>query len=66
MPLFGFGLQTIPRSVWFDAKTKANIIQWPVEEINDLRSDNLKLENVVLSPGSVIEINPPESSQVMK
>lgn len=57
-------LQTVPRSVWFDAKTKANIIQWPVEEISDLRSDELKLENVVLSPESVIEVNTTESSQL--
>ncbi|KAH9313780.1 hypothetical protein KI387_022407, partial [Taxus chinensis] len=57
-------LQTVPRRVWFDAKTKANIIQWPVEEIDDLRSDKLELENVVLSPGSVIEVNASGASQL--
>ncbi|KAH9313781.1 hypothetical protein KI387_022408, partial [Taxus chinensis] len=57
-------LQAIPRSVWFDAKTKANIIQWPVEEIDDLRLDKLVLEDIVLSSGSVVEVNTPRASQL--
>jgi hypothetical protein len=30
----------------------ANIIQWPIEEIDELRSDELVIENELFQPGS--------------
>jgi len=57
-------LQTIPRHIWFDNKTKTNIIQWPVEEIDELRSAALVVENVLLQPGSVVEVNTTAASQL--
>uniref|UniRef100_A0A0C9S227 TSA: Wollemia nobilis Ref_Wollemi_Transcript_21962_2474 transcribed RNA sequence n=1 Tax=Wollemia nobilis TaxID=56998 RepID=A0A0C9S227_9CONI len=57
-------IQTIPRKVWFDSKTKANILQWPVEEIDELRSGKLELENVVLPPGSVVKVNTSAAAQM--
>jgi len=57
-------LQTVPRALWFDDKTKANIIQWPIEEIDELRSVELVVENELLQPGSVVEVDATEGSQL--
>ena len=58
-------MQTVPRAVWFDNKTKANIIQWPIEEIDELRSVELVVDNQLLQPGSVVEIETAEAAQVL-
>jgi len=57
-------LQTVPRAVWFDDKTKANIIQWPIEEIDELRSVELVVENELLRPGSVVEVGATDGAQL--
>eukprot|EP01018_Ginkgo_biloba_P030546 Gb_41695 [translate_table: standard] len=51
-------LQAVPRSIWFDNKTRANLIQWPVEEVDALRtSSKVSIKDLVLRPGSVIPVN---------
>lgn len=50
-------LQTIPRTVRFDQKTKTNLLQWPVEELEGLRGGNTEYSNVELTAGSVVQLN---------
>lgn len=57
-------LQTIPRTVLFDNKTGANILQWPVEEVESLRLNSRDFEGVVVKPGSVVELNIGTATQV--
>ncbi|PWA86168.1 beta-fructofuranosidase [Artemisia annua] len=50
-------VQTIPREVVFDKKTGTNIIQWPVKEVEKLRSTNTTYEKIVLKPGSLVPLD---------
>nr|KAJ0204705.1 hypothetical protein LSAT_V11C500246040 [Lactuca sativa] len=50
------GLQSFPRALWIDRSGK-QLIQWPVEEIEALRQNEVKLEDTNLKPGSVLEIH---------
>ncbi|KAL0452571.1 UNVERIFIED_CONTAM: Beta-fructofuranosidase, soluble isoenzyme I [Sesamum latifolium] len=56
-------VQSIPRTVVFDQKTGNNILQWPVEEVESLRSDSLEF-NAKLEPGSVVPIEVDSGSQL--
>ncbi|XP_020546920.1 beta-fructofuranosidase, soluble isoenzyme I-like isoform X1 [Sesamum indicum] len=56
-------VQSIPRTVLFDPKTGNNILQWPVEEVESLRSDSFEF-NVKLEPGSVVPIEVDSGSQL--
>nr|GEY43187.1 beta-fructofuranosidase, soluble isoenzyme I-like [Tanacetum cinerariifolium] len=50
-------VQTIPREVVFDKKTGTNIIQWPVKEVEKLRSTNTTYEKIALKPGSLVPLD---------
>ncbi|KAF3433138.1 hypothetical protein FNV43_RR24240 [Rhamnella rubrinervis] len=50
-------VQTIPRNVLFDKKTRTNIIQWPVEEIETLRLNSSEFSEVLVGPGSVVPLD---------
>ncbi|KAF7824886.1 beta-fructofuranosidase, soluble isoenzyme I-like [Senna tora] len=50
-------VQTIPRSVVFDKKTGANVLQWPVEEIESLRLTKSEFHGLVVKPGSVLPLD---------
>nr|CAA72062.1 fructosidase [Cichorium intybus] len=50
------GLQSFPRALWIDRNGK-QLIQWPVEEIEELRQNQVNLQNKNLKPGSVLEIH---------
>ncbi|RDY00284.1 Beta-fructofuranosidase, soluble isoenzyme I, partial [Mucuna pruriens] len=50
-------LQTIPRTVVFDNKTRTNVLQWPVEEVESLRLSSSEFEGVVVKPGSVVPLD---------
>ncbi|XP_058181676.1 beta-fructofuranosidase, soluble isoenzyme I-like [Rhododendron vialii] len=50
-------VQTIPRTIVFDKKTGSNILQWPVEELEMLRSNGTEFHGVELGPGSVVPLN---------
>ncbi|XP_024963394.1 beta-fructofuranosidase, insoluble isoenzyme CWINV6-like [Cynara cardunculus var. scolymus] len=57
------GLQSFPRAVWIDRSGK-QLIQWPVEEIETLRENEVKLENKKLdSACPVYEIQGITASQ---
>uniref|UniRef100_A0A7N0UUB2 Beta-fructofuranosidase n=1 Tax=Kalanchoe fedtschenkoi TaxID=63787 RepID=A0A7N0UUB2_KALFE len=49
------GIQAIPREVWLDHSGK-QLIQWPIKEIEGLRSEHVELVNLELTYGSKIEI----------
>lgn len=57
-------LQTIPRVVTYDAKTGSNILQWPVEEVESLRTVNIDVDDVILQPGSVVNLNITSAAQL--
>ncbi|KAL9671865.1 hypothetical protein QQ045_009438 [Rhodiola kirilowii] len=56
------GVQAIPRSVWLDNSGK-QLIQWPISEIETLRTDQVNLTRKVLNPASVFPISGITASQ---
>ncbi|MED6133492.1 hypothetical protein PIB30_028673 [Stylosanthes scabra] len=57
-------LQGIPRTVRFDRKTKSNLIQWPVEEVDSLRMSSSEFKNLKAKPGSVVPLHVGTATQV--
>lgn len=57
-------LQTIPRTVLFDNKTGRNILQWPVEEVESLRLNSTVFDDVIVSPGSIMQLDIGPATQV--
>ncbi|KAK4491004.1 hypothetical protein RD792_001725 [Penstemon davidsonii] len=49
------GLQSIPRSISLDKKGK-QLIQWPIEEVEELRSKEVSFNNKEINSGNVFEI----------
>uniref|UniRef100_A0ACD6A3W5 Uncharacterized protein n=1 Tax=Avena sativa TaxID=4498 RepID=A0ACD6A3W5_AVESA len=49
-------LMSIPRTVELDEKTRTNLIQWPVEEIETLRMNSTNLGGVTIDHGSVFQL----------
>ncbi|KAJ0466116.1 putative beta-fructofuranosidase [Helianthus annuus] len=50
-------VQTIPREVVFDKKTGTNVLQWPIKEVEKLRSKVTVYQKVVLEPGSLVPLD---------
>ncbi|KZV14483.1 acid beta-fructofuranosidase-like [Dorcoceras hygrometricum] len=57
-------VQSIPRTVVFDDETGKNLLQWPVKEVESLRSDSVKFNNVDLGPGSITPLEIDSGSQL--
>ncbi|GAB4825935.1 Beta-fructofuranosidase, soluble isoenzyme I [Ancistrocladus abbreviatus] len=57
-------VQTIPRVVTFDKKTGTNILQWPVEELESLRSSSKQFDDVFLKPGSMVKLDVGSAAQL--
>ncbi|KAI5057279.1 hypothetical protein GOP47_0027294 [Adiantum capillus-veneris] len=57
-------VQALPRQVWFDNVTQANLLQWPVDEVLDLRRTKVTLESTVLESGSVVEVSGGSGAQL--
>ncbi|KAK1374735.1 Beta-fructofuranosidase [Heracleum sosnowskyi] len=49
-------VQGIPRTILFDHKTGSNLLQWPVEEVNKLRSNKTVFENLEITAGAVVPL----------
>ncbi|OIT38689.1 PREDICTED: beta-fructofuranosidase, insoluble isoenzyme CWINV3-like [Nicotiana attenuata] len=49
------GLQAFPRRIWLD-KSGKQLIQWPVKEIEKLRTKQVKIPTTTLKAGSVLEV----------
>ncbi|XP_065866732.1 beta-fructofuranosidase, insoluble isoenzyme CWINV1-like [Euphorbia lathyris] len=50
------GIQAIPRNVYLD-KSRKQLVQWPIKEIEKLRRNPVYLTNKVLKQGSVVEVS---------
>ena len=48
----------------YDAKTGSNILQWPIEELDSLRTEHTEFDNLKLQPGSIINLNITSAAQV--
>ncbi|KAJ1277461.1 hypothetical protein BS78_04G006000 [Paspalum vaginatum] len=57
-------LQSIPRTVLFDTKTRANLLQWPVDEVETLRTNSTDLGGVTLDTGSVFPLSLRRATQL--
>ncbi|KAL8149272.1 hypothetical protein AgCh_006318 [Apium graveolens] len=57
-------LQAIPRTIVFDKETGSNILQWPVEEVESLRSESYDFDKLKLEPGSVLPLNIGSATQL--
>ncbi|KAK9292341.1 hypothetical protein L1049_020307 [Liquidambar formosana] len=55
---------TMPRVVAFDNKTRTNLLQWPVEEVESLRMNSTEFSGVDLEPGSVVPLSIGMATQV--
>ncbi|VVB14178.1 unnamed protein product [Arabis nemorensis] len=56
------GIMSLPRTIWLERSGK-KLMQWPVEEINNLRAKNVSLESKLLEGGSMLEISGISASQ---
>lgn len=56
-------MQAIPRRVWLD-KSRKQLIQWPIAEIERLRVNPVILPTQVIKGGSTIEIPRITAAQV--
>ncbi|XP_065849836.1 beta-fructofuranosidase, insoluble isoenzyme CWINV1-like isoform X1 [Euphorbia lathyris] len=56
------GLQAIPRKIWLDTEGK-QLLQWPIEEINELRGKKVNIQQETLDGGSILEIRDINASE---
>ncbi|XP_072994670.1 beta-fructofuranosidase 1-like isoform X1 [Typha latifolia] len=57
-------LQGIPRTVLFDTKTKSNLLQWPVEELESLRMSSTVFDGITIDTGSIVPLNVRKGAQL--
>lgn len=57
-------VQSIPRTVVFDKKTGTNILQWPIKEVESLRSRSYEIDDVELKPGSLVPLKISSAAQL--
>ncbi|CAD6341664.1 unnamed protein product [Miscanthus lutarioriparius] len=57
-------LQGIPRTVLLDTKTGSNLLQWPVEEVETLRTNSTDLSGITIDYGSAFPLNLRRATQL--
>ncbi|VAI52881.1 unnamed protein product [Triticum turgidum subsp. durum] len=57
-------LQSIPRTVVLDTKKGSNLLQWPVEEVETLRTNSTNLGGVTVDHGSVFPLSLHRATQL--
>ncbi|KAL0927636.1 hypothetical protein M5K25_001828 [Dendrobium thyrsiflorum] len=58
-------IMSIPRTILFDSKTGRNLLFWPVEEVNFLRTKSYEFSSIDVLPGSIVPLNmPAEAAQI--
>ncbi|CAL0310528.1 unnamed protein product [Lupinus luteus] len=57
------GIQAIPRTIWLDP-SRRQLIQWPVEELNSLRGEKVKMNNQKLNKGDYVQVKGVNAAQV--
>ncbi|TVU38202.1 hypothetical protein EJB05_11559, partial [Eragrostis curvula] len=56
------GIHAIPRTIWLDSNSK-QLLQWPVEEIESLRRNEVSHQDIELEKGDLFEIKDIDNSQ---
>ncbi|KAI4300501.1 hypothetical protein L6164_033872 [Bauhinia variegata] len=56
------GIQAIPRTIWLD-KSGKQLVQWPIEELNTLREEEVKMTNQKFHKGDYVEVKGITSAQ---
>ncbi|PIA35735.1 hypothetical protein AQUCO_03500233v1 [Aquilegia coerulea] len=57
-------LQVVPREIIFDNKTKTNLLLWPVEELESLRTNGKEFNKVKLTAGSIVPLDVGTTAQL--
>uniref|UniRef100_A0A7N0VAE6 beta-fructofuranosidase n=1 Tax=Kalanchoe fedtschenkoi TaxID=63787 RepID=A0A7N0VAE6_KALFE len=57
-------LQGVPRTVLLDQKTGANLLQWPVEEVESLRLGSQDFTKTKVSAGAIIPLHVGDATQL--
>jgi sucrose-6-phosphate hydrolase SacC (GH32 family) len=57
-------MQSVPRTVVLDTKTRSNLLQWPVEEVETLRKNSTDLSGITIDYGSVFPLNLHRATQL--
>ncbi|KAJ0802861.1 putative beta-fructofuranosidase [Helianthus annuus] len=57
-------LMAVPRTVALDPLTGSNLLQWPIEELENIRSNLNEFNEVKLEPGSLVPLNVGPTSQL--
>ncbi|KAE8732338.1 Acid beta-fructofuranosidase [Hibiscus syriacus] len=57
-------VQSMPRTILFDNRTDTNLLQWPVEETDGLRSNSTEFNKVSVEAGSVVHLDVGPASQL--
>ncbi|KAK7286962.1 hypothetical protein RJT34_22339 [Clitoria ternatea] len=50
------GIQAIPRTLWLD-KSGKQLVQWPIEEVEKLRTNPVTLHSKILKAGTLLEVS---------
>ena len=62
--IFCYYIQAIPRTIWLDSYSK-QLLQWPVEEVESLRGNEISHQGLELKKGDVFEIKGTDTLQVV-
>ncbi|KAG6479941.1 hypothetical protein ZIOFF_063418 [Zingiber officinale] len=57
------GIQAIPRTIWL-SRNGRQLMQWPIEELESLRSKHIIVQNTQVPSGGFFEVQGIDSSQV--
>ena len=57
-------MQGIPRTVLFDMKTGSNLLTWPVDEVESLRSGLRDFSGITIDAGSTLALDVGGAAQV--
>ncbi|KAK9059232.1 hypothetical protein SSX86_021851 [Deinandra increscens subsp. villosa] len=57
-------LMAVPRTVALDPLTGSNLLQWPIEELDKIRSDLNEFDEIKLEPGSLVPLDVGPTSQL--
>jgi sucrose-6-phosphate hydrolase SacC (GH32 family) len=57
-------MQSIPRTVLFDIETGSNLLQWPVEEVEQLRLNSTTFTDLTIDTDSYFRLSASRAAQV--
>lgn len=57
-------LMSIPRTVLFDVKTRSNLLQWPIDEVEKLRTNSTTYTNITIDTASYFRLSASRAAQL--